>query len=142
MFKSKFNVFLFIILSAVFANANAPKLFSTPLNLPLNFKCTHWTAQNGISCLMAGSFAPIYARQCENPCWKNSNGGGNWGPNCDMEQVCSLKHPGSFTGKCSEWIAERSLSCFNPSTNKWEQRWVRACTVGLREDWCSDTDPN
>ena len=133
MLRNQLGLFIFAIFSVIYASANTNSE---------NYKCSDWSLQSGLSCVVAGHNAGLYARQCENPCWKNPNGTGNWGPNCDKERICSLQHPNQFAGTCSQWIAERSITCYNPSTNRWEQKWVRSCTVGLVEDWCSDMDPN
>lgn len=106
------------------------------------YKCSDWTKKRGVSCIFAGSSADVYERQCENSCWRGRYGRGNWGPDCDMEKVCSPSSPATFEGVCSEWTRNRSVSCRNPNTGDWEQRWVRVCTVGLKESWCSDADPN
>ena len=107
-----------------------------------NFKCTDWTKTRGITCIFAGERANVYERQCENYCWYNSRTRqGNWGPDCDREKVCYPESPANFRGLCGPWIEHDGITCRNPNTGKWEQKWVRACTVGLKESWCSDEYP-
>jgi hypothetical protein len=119
------------------------KAFATLPASEKGYKCTEWTAQSGISCIFAGNNADVFERQCENPCWNSPRTRtGNWGPNCDKERVCSLKNPSSFSGVCSKWVRQRSVTCRNPNTNRWEDSWKRVCTVGLKESWCSDANPN
>lgn len=106
-------------------------------------KCTEWTRTSGVSCVFAGSSASVYERQCENPCFRlPRNRGGNWGPDCQKERVCSDKDPRNFTSVCSEWVRVSGVTCRNPNTGDWEDQWKRVCTVGLKERWCSDEDPN
>lgn len=107
-----------------------------------DYKCSDWARKSGVTCIFAGSSADVWERQCENNCWRGRYGRGNWGPNCDMERVCSPESPKTFQSVCSEWVEHSSVSCRNPSTGDWEQKWVRVCTVGLKETWCSDDDPN
>lgn len=99
--------------------------------------CTKWTKQSGLSCVFGGRSANVWARQCENPCsWNNHD------PNCDIDRICHNENPNEFQSTCSEWVAERGVSCSNPNTSRWEQKWVRACQKGLVTIWCSDEDPN
>ena len=106
-----------------------------------SMKCSPWTKQEGYSCIFAGSEANIYKRQCENPCWSDRNGNGNMGPSCDKETVCHISNPDTFSGVCSEWAPVSDVTCYDPSTQSWEQQWVRACTVGIKETWCSRVKP-
>lgn len=99
--------------------------------------CSAWTEQESVVCIFAGETANLYRRQCENPCLL-----GYPGQACDQEQVCHFDNPDDFRTVCSEWVQESNMTCYNPNSNSFEQRWVRACTVGLRESWCSDVDPN
>jgi hypothetical protein len=107
-----------------------------------DYKCSEWTKRAGVSCVFAGSSADSWERQCENSCWRGRYGLGNWGPECDLERVCSPEDPRKFQSVCSEWIEDASVTCRNPSTGDWEQKWARVCTVGVKETWCSDEDPN
>lgn len=102
-----------------------------------NYYCTKWTKQNGVSCIFGGDRGSVWARQCENPCHYR-----NVGPHCDIEKVCSNVNPDTFENGCSRWVKERGVTCHNPSTGRWEQKWVRACEIGLATTWCSDEDPN
>ncbi len=107
------------------------------------YKCTEWKKQGGVSCVFAGRLADIYRRQCENACWYNSvTRHGNMGPDCDQERVCHTENPNSFLSECSEWVRVNGVTCFDPNTGSWEQKWRRACTVGVRESWCSRGNPN
>lgn len=104
-------------------------------------RCTEWTQQTGVSCVMLGEFANVYKRQCENPCWQGPYGQGNMGPGCDMESLCSITDPSTFKGPCSDWYADEGSTCYDPNAQSWEQHWVRSCTVGLKESWCSREKP-
>lgn len=104
--------------------------------------CTPWTAQDGTTCIIAGQDGAFYQRQCENPCWAGVHGHGNWGPGCDMEQICSVQDPTTFSGPCSDWLQDDNTTCYDPGTNAWQQRWERACTVGIRTSACSAETPN
>ena len=107
------------------------------------YKCTEWTKVSGISCIFAGRSADVFRRQCENACWYNSRTRrGNMGPSCDQERVCHTESPATFTSECSKWTEQRGTTCHNPNTGDWEQSWKRACTVGIKESWCSYEDPN
>lgn len=106
-----------------------------------NYYCTSWTEQSRVTCIFAGRSAKVYERQCENPCWYSNNGNSNWGSHCDMEIICSPRPPNEFSGLCSDWVQESGVSCRNPNTDNFENKWVRACTVGLRTDWCSNERP-
>lgn len=117
-------------------------LFVSSEVIASNGKCTEWTKTRGVSCIYAGRSANVYERQCENYCWRGRHNQGNWGPDCDRQRVCHFNDPDTFQDVCSEWIKQSGTSCRNPNTGDWEQKWVRACTVGLREDWCSDSNPN
>lgn len=108
-----------------------------------NGKCTEWTQTRGVSCIFAHKSANVYERQCENNCWRNARTNrGNWGPHCDRERVCHFDNPETFQSVCSDWTKVSSVSCRNPNTGDWEQQWKRACTVGLKETWCSDRYPS
>ena len=105
-------------------------------------ECTPWKEQSGTSCTLANERGSVYRRQCENNCWRGRNGRrGNWGPNCDQEKICSVEHPDTFKGVCGPWYEQSGTSCYNPNTEEWETKWERACTVGLKEHWCSDKYP-
>jgi len=118
-------------------------IFATLLSLSAmaNY-CSDWTETRGVSCIFNGRSANIYERQCENPCWMGTNGRGNWGPTCDLEKICSPVAPSSFQGQCSDWYQDRSVTCRNPNTSRWESKWTRACTVGLKTEWCSNDRPD
>ncbi len=103
--------------------------------------CTAWTKQETTSCIFASSGANLYKRQCENPCRIGRNNSGNMGPGCDQEEVCHFNNPDTFEGVCSDWVKDGGANCFDPSTQSWEQQWVRACTIGLAETWCSRQKP-
>lgn len=105
-----------------------------------NQGCTEWQKQDGLSCIFAGGSGNIYRRQCENPCWSNVYSG-NMGPNCEQEYVCNVKNPTTFEGVCSDWVREGGVTCFDPNTQSWGQHWVRSCTIGLKESWCSRNRP-
>lgn len=108
-----------------------------------NYKCTEWEKQDSVSCIFAGKSANIYKRQCENACWYNPvTRRGNMGPNCDQERVCHPENPETFSSECSEWVKVRGVTCYDPNTQDWEQKWQRACTVGIKESWCSRANPN
>ncbi len=102
-------------------------------------RCSDWTQLESMVCIFAGEDANLYARQCENPCWL---GEGNGGLGCDREQVCYFNNPNNFRTVCSDWVKESNFTCYSPNSSSLEQRWVRACTVDLREFWCSEKDPN
>jgi hypothetical protein len=103
--------------------------------------CSSWTKQDGVSCIFASEGADLYKRQCENPCHVSRNGSGNMGPGCDQEEVCHFNSPTTFNGLCSDWIKDGNANCYNPATQAYEQQWVRACTVGLSQTWCSSNKP-
>ena len=107
-----------------------------------NYSCTKWTKQNNISCSFGGDWAEVYARQCENPCGVWGFGNSNFGPHCDLLSICIDTDPNELTEDCSPWKKEDSVSCYNPNSNSFQQKWVRACTVGLADTWCSDKNPN
>ncbi len=106
-----------------------------------NPTCTAWTKQASVSCIFAGEFANIYRRQCENPCWQGSHNRGNLGPDCDQESLCHFDNPETFDGPCSAWTKSSGVTCYDPNSQSWEQRWERACTNGLRQEWCSRDTP-
>ena len=107
------------------------------------YKCTEWEKQDGISCIFAGRSADVFKRQCENACWNNPViRRGNLGPGCDQERVCYIESPATFSSECSEWVKVSGVSCFDPNKESWEQKWQRACTVGIKESWCSRANPN
>lgn len=127
---------MFKILSILVLTLSALPIFAAD-----NYACSPWTKQDGYSCIFAGESANIYKRQCENDCHGGRNGNGNMGPDCDMEVVCHFNSPDSFPGVCSDWAQLSGVTCYDPTTQSWEQEWVRACTVGLRETWCSHVAP-
>lgn len=104
--------------------------------------CTAWTEQRGVSCIFAGDTAHIYKRQCANPCWQNPHGRGNLGQGCEQESICHFNNPDTFSGACSEWVKLDSVTCYDPNSQDWEQRWERACTNGLATSWCSPEAPS
>jgi hypothetical protein len=107
------------------------------------YKCTEWKAQRSTTCIFAGSRASVYKRQCENACWYNSRTRqGNMGAECDQEKVCHPSNPANFGDVCSEWIKVGGITCYDPNTESWEQKWQRACTIGIKEHWCSRANPN
>ncbi len=106
-----------------------------------NGYCSEWGKQDGVSCVFAGRSADLYARQCENPCIVRRYGNTELGSSCDREVVCHFNNPTNFEGDCSDWVKEDNVICYDPSTQSWEQRWVRACTVGKVESWCSRQKP-
>jgi hypothetical protein len=112
-------------------------LFTMNFAYSQNYYCSQWKKQQGLSCVHAGRRADVWARQCENPCRVS-----NYCPECDLERICLDEDPNLLTSQCSEWKKDSSISCHNPSTGRWEQKWVRACTTGLATSWCSDEDPN
>lgn len=116
--------------------------FGTQANAS-EYKCTEWEKQDGISCIFAGRSADVFKRQCENACWYNPvTRRGNMGPGCDQERVCHPENPATFTSECSEWVKVRGVTCYDPNEESWEQKWQRACTVGIKESWCSKANPN
>ena len=117
-------------------------LIVLPLGSAYAGKCTDWQKQDGTSCTLANESADVYKRQCENNCWKGRHGRGNWGPDCDQERLCSVEHPSTFKGLCSKWYKQSGTRCYNPNTQDWETKWERACTVGLKETWCSEDYPD
>ena len=125
----KFLTFLIVALSAITIFAGE------------TYKCTAWTKQDGVSCIFAGEEANIFKRQCENPCHQDRSGNGNMGPNCDMEDLCHFNDPSTFNGVCSDWTPVSGVTCYDPNSQSWEQKWVRSCTVGLRDTWCSREIP-
>lgn len=102
-----------------------------------NYYCSDWARQNGYSCVFGGRNASVWERQCENPC-----GLRNQGPQCDVVKICFDKNPNEINSYCSEWVRESGVSCHNPMTGRWEQKWVRVCDIGLATSWCSDQNPN
>lgn len=123
--KRLFLVSLFVLLSisqSVFAN---------------EYRCQKWGKASGITCVFAGRNANVWERQCENPCTIR-----NFDPKCDLERICLDENPNELTSVCSEWKEESSMTCLNRSSGRWEQKWVRACQVGLATSWCSDENPN
>ncbi len=102
-----------------------------------DYYCTKWTRQSGVSCVFGGRNADVWARQCENPCSFN-----NRDPQCDIDRLCLDLNPNDIQGACSAWVRESSMTCNNPNTGRWEQKWIRACQKGLATVWCSDEDPN
>jgi hypothetical protein len=106
------------------------------------YSCTEWTKEPGISCLLANEFANVYTRKCENYCWKNSTTHrGNWGPDCDRQNVCSFEDPSDFGRGCSEWMKVDGHSCLKAGSSTLEQKWIRVCTIGVNESACSDEYP-
>lgn len=103
-----------------------------------NYYCTEWTKQRSVSCVYAGRSADVWQRQCENPCRINRE----YGPHCDLERICVDVNPNELSTPCSPWVKESSTSCPNPNTGSFEQKWVRACQIGLATTWCSDKNPN
>lgn len=105
--------------------------------LAQNYYCTEWTRQSGYSCVFAGRNAQVWGRQCENPCHYR-----NYGPQCDLVKLCFDKNPNDFVSGCSDWVKDSGVTCHNPSTGRWEQKWARVCDTGLGTTWCSDENPN
>lgn len=101
------------------------------------FYCSDWAEQGNLTCIHAGRSAKVWARQCENPCDFR-----NYGPHCDLDRMCLNENPNDLTTVCSRWVKESGMTCHNPNTGRWEQKWVRACQRGLAMTWCSDKDPN
>ncbi|MFA6238031.1 MAG: hypothetical protein WC635_11930 [Bacteriovorax sp.] len=97
--------------------------------------CSEWTQQDRITCIFAGESANFYRRQCENPCGRYDSGA------CQKEEACYFDNPQTFESPCSEWTPVRGVTCYDPNSQSWEQSWVRACTIGLRETWCSREKP-
>lgn len=89
--------------------------------------CTSWQKQQNLSCVFAGQFADVYERQCASHYGK--------------ERLCHFNDPATFNGVCSEWTAESGISCYNPNTQSWDQKWVRSCTVYAKESACSAVAP-
>lgn len=106
-----------------------------------SYYCTEWTQKSSVTCIFASKDAKLFARQCENPCWSNGLGQGNWGAQCDKEEVCFFETPANFESECSYWVKVDGVTCQNPNTGLWESQWQRACKVGLREIWCSNSYP-
>jgi hypothetical protein len=102
-----------------------------------DYFCTEWTKLENISCVFANRFESVWVRKCENPCRANNNH-----PNCDIDRLCHYQNPNEFQGACSDWIKDELVSCHNPNTGRWEQKWIRACQKNLVTRWCSDNDPN
>lgn len=101
--------------------------------------CTDWTQTKSVSCIFAGSFANLWQRQCLNPC------GFRHGSNdCDNESICvdPKTNPNNLSSHCTDWSKESSVTCLNPNTGDWEQKWVRACQTGVATSWCSDNKPD
>lgn len=112
-------------------------LFSMNLAFGQNYYCSKWQKQRSMTCVYAGDAAHVWSRQCENPChWRN------YGPSCDIERLCLDEDPNDLVSECSVWKKESGITCNNPATGRWEQKWTRACQTGLRTSWCSDEDPN
>lgn len=98
--------------------------------------CTEWSRISGLSCVFNGYSVDVWQRQCENPCgWRN------YGPHCDLEQFCHSEDPKTLETSCTRWTKESGVTCQNPNTGDWEQKWGRACQNGLVTSWCSDIDP-
>lgn len=109
----------------------------TNVSFSQDYHCTSWSKRQGVSCIFAGNSASFWARQCENPCgWRN------FGPHCDIERLCLDENPNRLAESCSAWKKERGVTCQNPATGDWEQKWVRGCQIGLATTWCSDENPN
>lgn len=104
-------------------------------------KCTPWVKQSGITCTFGNTSAFAWNRKCDTACWGNWVGGGNWGPDCDREELCSPVNPDEFRGECGEWTRQSGVSCQNPKTGDWEQAWNRACKTGESELACSKETP-
>ena len=122
---TKFFVVLFLLLATLSANAS-------------NGECSSWKKANGVSCIFAGDSANIYRRSCEKNCWRGRHGRGNWGPKCDRERVCHTSNPKTYRSTCSKWTMVDGVTCRNKRTGDWEQKWARACTVGVTESRCTD----
>lgn len=105
-------------------------------------KCSPWTEQDGVVCIFAGETASLYRRQCENACGFGIPEQSDGDAHCNREQVCHFNSPNTFRTVCSDWVKESNMNCYNPNSGSLEQLWVRACTINLRESWCSDMDPN
>lgn len=99
--------------------------------------CTKWTKVSGISCVFNGSSTDLWQRQCENVCHYR-----NYGAHCDLERFCHNDNPNQLQGSCTKWTKESGVTCYNPNTSNWEQKWSRACQTGLATTWCSDENPN
>lgn len=112
-------------------------MFLSNLAFAQNNFCTRWTKQANVSCIFSGKSASLWARQCENPCNRNY-----YGPYCDLTQICIDQDPNELNSYCSEWTEQSGHSCYNPNTNRWEQKWARACVAGYATTWCSDENPN
>ena len=114
-------------------------IFLSTMNIAFaqNYHCSQWKEQSGVSCIFAGERASVWVRQCENPCRWN-----NYGPTCDIERLCLDENPGKLQSTCSPWKKERGVTCHNPSTGDWEQKWSRGCQSGLATSWCSDENPD
>jgi hypothetical protein len=102
-----------------------------------SYFCTEWTLLSSYSCVFAGRSSALWARQCENVCQFR-----DYGPHCDLDRIWSLDDPNKLSRPCSKWVKEFGMSCSNPNTGRFEQKWVRVCQIGLATTWCSDQDPN
>lgn len=98
--------------------------------------CTEWSEQN-FTCVYGGRSAKVWARQCENVCTYR-----NYGPQCDLDRICLDQNPNDLQSTCSRWVKESGMSCVNPNSGQFQQKWVRACQKGLAMTWCSNVNPN
>lgn len=104
--------------------------------LAQEYFCTEWSEQN-YSCDYGGRNAKVWARQCENVCTFQ-----NYGSHCDINRLCYDQNPNDLKTACSRWVRVSSISCVNPNSGQFEQKWVRVCQKGLATTWCSDINPN
>jgi hypothetical protein len=112
-------------------------MFFSTSTFAQSYFCTEWTQLRSYSCIFAGRSAAVWARQCENVCQFR-----DYGPHCDLDRICSFEDPNQLSRPCTEWVKDYGTSCANPNTGRFEQKWVRACQIGLATTWCSDKNPN
>lgn len=108
------------------------------------YECTTWEKNRGVSCIFAGRSAQVWSRRCENACWYNPRTRrGNWGPECDRTRFCHpTVNPNEMLSECTDWVQEKGVICHNPISDDWEDKWVRRCLNGRREQICRDDNPN
>jgi hypothetical protein len=116
-------------------------IFSLAIMAKETKHCSPWTQQIGISCVFANQSAKDYKRQCDNPCGRYDSFNERIGT-CSKEETCHFQNPDTFESVCSEWTELSGISCYNPNSQSWQQEWVRACTVNLKETWCSSERPD
>jgi hypothetical protein len=104
--------------------------FAFPSSSPAQHgPCTKWEKRQGYTCIFNGRTTSEWIRQCFHI--------------YDNTLACMPEDPNTLKGPCTAWVKAFDLTtCSNG--NRWERRWIRACTDRLlREEFCSDTiDPN